>query len=116
SQGLGGAKRRLAHGKRGRGRPLRREYHSVYLDAHHMGRPEARRSDKPWGGFARTLRRAHCGGPLCRQPRHIRTGSIEAVNIVSHTKYHPALSPIEEVIEDARNGRMFILVEAEDAR
>jgi len=36
------------------------------------------------------------------------------VNIVSHTKYHPALSPIEEVIEDARNGRMFILVDAEE--
>jgi len=36
------------------------------------------------------------------------------VNIVSHTSYHPALSPIEEVIEDARNGRMFILVDAEE--
>ena len=36
------------------------------------------------------------------------------MNIVSHTKYHPALSPIEEVIEDARNGRMFILVDAEE--
>ena len=28
------------------------------------------------------------------------------MNIVSQTRYHPALSPIEEVIEDARNGRM----------
>jgi 3,4-dihydroxy 2-butanone 4-phosphate synthase/GTP cyclohydrolase II len=36
------------------------------------------------------------------------------VNVVSHTRYHPALSPIEEVIEDARNGRMFILVDAEE--
>jgi 3,4-dihydroxy 2-butanone 4-phosphate synthase/GTP cyclohydrolase II len=36
------------------------------------------------------------------------------VNIVSQTRYHPALSPIEEVIEDARNGRMFILVDAEE--
>ena len=36
------------------------------------------------------------------------------MNIVSHTSYHPALSPIEEVIEDARNGRMFILVDAEE--
>ena len=26
---------------------LRRQYHSVHLDAHHMGRPEARRSGKP---------------------------------------------------------------------
>jgi 3,4-dihydroxy 2-butanone 4-phosphate synthase/GTP cyclohydrolase II len=33
---------------------------------------------------------------------------------VSQTRYHPALSPIEEVIEDARNGRMFILVDAEE--
>jgi 3,4-dihydroxy 2-butanone 4-phosphate synthase/GTP cyclohydrolase II len=36
------------------------------------------------------------------------------VNIVSQKSYHPALSPIEEVIEDARNGRMFILVDAEE--
>jgi 3,4-dihydroxy 2-butanone 4-phosphate synthase / GTP cyclohydrolase II len=36
------------------------------------------------------------------------------LNVVSHTRYHPALSPIEEVIEDARNGRMFILVDAEE--
>ena len=36
------------------------------------------------------------------------------MNIVSHKSYHPALSPIEEVIEDARNGRMFILVDAEE--
>jgi len=36
------------------------------------------------------------------------------VNIVSHSRYHPALSPIEEVIEDARNGRMFVLVDAEE--
>ena len=36
------------------------------------------------------------------------------MNIVDQTKYHPALSPIEEVIEDARNGRMFILVDAEE--
>ena len=36
------------------------------------------------------------------------------MNVVSHTRYHPALSSIEEVIEDARNGRMFILVDAEE--
>jgi 3,4-dihydroxy 2-butanone 4-phosphate synthase / GTP cyclohydrolase II len=36
------------------------------------------------------------------------------LNVVSHTRHHPALSPIEEVIEDARNGRMFILVDAEE--
>jgi 3,4-dihydroxy 2-butanone 4-phosphate synthase/GTP cyclohydrolase II len=36
------------------------------------------------------------------------------VNLVSHKGYHAALSPIEEVIEDARNGRMFILVDAEE--
>jgi 3,4-dihydroxy 2-butanone 4-phosphate synthase/GTP cyclohydrolase II len=36
------------------------------------------------------------------------------VNIVSHARHHPALSPIEEVVEDARNGRMFILVDAEE--
>jgi 3,4-dihydroxy 2-butanone 4-phosphate synthase / GTP cyclohydrolase II len=36
------------------------------------------------------------------------------VTVVSHRSYHAALSPIEEVIEDARNGRMFILVDAEE--
>ncbi|MGD0532790.1 MAG: 3,4-dihydroxy-2-butanone-4-phosphate synthase [Methyloceanibacter sp.] len=36
------------------------------------------------------------------------------MNIVSHARYHPALSSIEEVVEDARNGRMFILVDAEE--
>ncbi len=37
------------------------------------------------------------------------------MNVVSHTsRHHPALSPIEEVIEDARNGRMIILVDAEE--
>ena len=30
------------------------------------------------------------------------------------TRHHQFLSPIEEVIEDARNGRMFILVDAEE--
>ncbi|SLN30936.1 Riboflavin biosynthesis protein RibBA [Pseudoruegeria aquimaris] len=29
-------------------------------------------------------------------------------------EYHDAISPIEEIIEDARNGRMFVLVDAED--
>ena len=36
------------------------------------------------------------------------------MTLVSNTRHHPALSPIEEVIEDARNGRMFILVDAEE--
>ena len=33
---------------------------------------------------------------------------------LSQTRHHPALSSIEEVVEDARNGRMFILVDAEE--
>jgi 3,4-dihydroxy 2-butanone 4-phosphate synthase / GTP cyclohydrolase II len=36
------------------------------------------------------------------------------VNLVSKARQHQFLSPIEEVIEDARNGRMFILVDAEE--
>ncbi len=36
------------------------------------------------------------------------------MNVISQTRHHPALSSIEEVIEDARNGRMFILVDAEE--
>jgi 3,4-dihydroxy 2-butanone 4-phosphate synthase/GTP cyclohydrolase II len=36
------------------------------------------------------------------------------VTLVSNTRHHPALSSIEEVIEDARNGRMFILIDAEE--
>ena len=33
---------------------------------------------------------------------------------MSQARHHPALSSIEEVVEDARNGRMFILVDAEE--
>ncbi len=29
-------------------------------------------------------------------------------------QFHDAISPIEEIIEDARNGRMFVLIDAED--
>lgn len=36
------------------------------------------------------------------------------MTLVSNARHHPALSPIEEVVEDARNGRMFILVDAEE--
>jgi 3,4-dihydroxy 2-butanone 4-phosphate synthase / GTP cyclohydrolase II len=36
------------------------------------------------------------------------------VNLVSKARHHQFLSPIEEVVEDARNGRMFILVDAEE--
>jgi len=36
------------------------------------------------------------------------------VTVLSHARHHPALSSIEEVVEDARNGRMFILVDAEE--
>ena len=36
------------------------------------------------------------------------------MTIISKTRDHQFLSPIEEVVEDARNGRMFILVDAEE--
>ena len=36
------------------------------------------------------------------------------MNLVSKARQHQFLSPIEEVVEDARNGRMFILVDAEE--
>jgi 3,4-dihydroxy 2-butanone 4-phosphate synthase/GTP cyclohydrolase II len=36
------------------------------------------------------------------------------VTVLSQARHHPALSSIEEVVEDARNGRMFILVDAEE--
>jgi 3,4-dihydroxy 2-butanone 4-phosphate synthase/GTP cyclohydrolase II len=36
------------------------------------------------------------------------------VTIAARPKPHQFLSPIEEVVEDARNGRMFILVDAEE--
>jgi 3,4-dihydroxy 2-butanone 4-phosphate synthase / GTP cyclohydrolase II len=36
------------------------------------------------------------------------------VTIVSKPRHHQFLSSIEEVVEDARNGRMFILVDAEE--
>jgi 3,4-dihydroxy 2-butanone 4-phosphate synthase/GTP cyclohydrolase II len=36
------------------------------------------------------------------------------VTFVPKARHHQFLSPIEEVVEDARNGRMFILVDAEE--
>ena len=36
------------------------------------------------------------------------------MNLVSKARQHQFLAPIEEVVEDARNGRMFILVDEED--
>jgi 3,4-dihydroxy 2-butanone 4-phosphate synthase/GTP cyclohydrolase II len=36
------------------------------------------------------------------------------VTILTKARHHEFLSPIEEVVEDARNGRMFILVDAEE--
>ena len=36
------------------------------------------------------------------------------MTVLSQARHHPALSSIEEVVEDARNGRMFILVDAEE--
>jgi 3,4-dihydroxy 2-butanone 4-phosphate synthase / GTP cyclohydrolase II len=36
------------------------------------------------------------------------------VTIAPKARHHQFLSPIEEVVEDARNGRMFILVDAEE--
>ena len=61
--------------------------------------------------FARYVERI-AAGRSPPEPSH-RDRIIE-LNVVSHTRYHPALSPIEEIIEDARNGRMFILVDAEE--
>ena len=36
------------------------------------------------------------------------------MTLAAKPKHHRFLSPIEEVVEDARNGRMFILVDAEE--
>ena len=36
------------------------------------------------------------------------------MTVAPKTRHHQFLSPIEEVVEDARNGRMFILVDAEE--
>ena len=36
------------------------------------------------------------------------------MNLQSKARHHQFLSSIEEVVEDARNGRMFILVDAEE--
>ena len=39
---------------------------------------------------------------------------LAPMTIVPKARHHQFLSPIEEMIEDARNGRMFILVDAEE--
>ncbi|PRX35314.1 3,4-dihydroxy 2-butanone 4-phosphate synthase / GTP cyclohydrolase II [Meinhardsimonia xiamenensis] len=40
--------------------------------------------------------------------------AVSGTGETAQEDYHAAISPIEEIIEDARNGRMFILVDHED--
>ncbi len=75
------------------GAPLWRQHHSAYVEGHDLRPRKAGRESES---------RSRSDGALCRP-------SGESV-----TMFRDYISNIEELIEDARNGRMFILVDAED--
>ena len=83
---------------------LRNQYYTSYLDPHDPGGQKARRQGQPRSRCVRALRGAADGVP--------------AVNTnLQHVAYAEGkgfLSPIDEILEDLRNGRMIILVDAED--
>ena len=57
-QGLGGARRHLAHRQRGAGAPLRHQYHPAHLDPHDLGAQKAGRPGQPRSRRVRALRGA----------------------------------------------------------
>src|SRR5262249_35608224 len=83
------------HRKRGDGAALRRQYHPSYPGGDHLG------DDQAW-------RRGQSGDrPTCalRCPADGKGPGMSFIEVTS---------PIQEIIEEARNGRMFILVDDEE--
>ena len=80
------------------------QYHPPHLDPHDLGGQKARRQGEPGG-------RRVC--PL-RSARHGAEDVKDGLKTVTYAEGKGFLSPIDEIIEDLRNGRMIILVDAED--
>jgi hypothetical protein len=78
------------------GADFRRQHHPAHGQGNDVGR-DAR-------GAGRQYRNRHAGA-LSRTAQGVR---------MSHSEFSSFISPPEAIIEDARNGRMFILVDAED--
>ena len=72
-----------------------------------LGRQKAGRPGQPGGRPVRALRGA-------AEPWSCRTGEGRACKTGVYAEGKGFLSPIDEIIEDLRNGRMIILVDAED--
>ncbi len=89
--------------KRGFWRPLRRQPHSAHLDGDDVGREKAGRSRQHRGRRFRALRGAPSGVPAVNEGLPTKTSGAQSV-----------LSPIEDILEDMQNGRMVVLVDAED--
>src|SRR5947209_3609844 len=89
-------RRRLAYRQRGARPPLRREHHSAYLVRDHAGRLAARHPGQ--------YRNRHAGA--LHRPR--RRGPMKQALLSDY------LSSAADLIEEARAGRMFILIDDED--
>src|SRR5690606_777941 len=76
-------------------------HHPPYAGRHHAGRPYTRRQRQSGSGHAGAVCRPHAGAPPMKEE-------------VQKYDFSDAISPIEEIVEEARNGRMYILVDAED--
>src|SRR5215475_4110919 len=104
AQGLHRARRHLAHPQRGGQALLWRQHRASHLDPHDLGRENTGRLGQPGGGHVCPLRGAGHGA----------SGVKDGLKTVSYAEGKGFLSPIDEIIEDLRNGRMIILVDAED--
>ena len=114
-QGLGRPRRRLADRQRSRGRGrrqpvLRRQHHPPHRETTTFGGAAAAgRARQPGNRHAGALRSA----PACRRRPRERWQTAGRA-LARDLQRGRSASPIEEVIEEARNGRMFILVDDED--
>ena len=104
AQGIRRAGRHLAHRQRGYSKPIWHQYRPPHLDPHHLGREKARRPGQPGGRRLCPLRGAGHG------VQDVKDG----LKTATYAEGKGFLSPIDEIIEDLRNGRMIILVDAED--
>ncbi len=98
------ARWRLADRQRGQRQPLRRQPHSPHLDGDDLGGENPRAIGQPRGRPVRALCGAAPGVPSVTHD----------VGKHAISEGRGFLSSIDEILEDMRNGRMVVLVDAEE--
>ena len=107
------------------GRAFRRQHHPAHPQPHHLGRGRGRRPGEPRDRHAGALRRAAGRVPRGMSGRRTGPGGSAELSAAqatqetpmdrpTHSAFSDAISSIEEIIDDARNGRMFVLIDHED--